>query len=91
MSQFAALSRLEVRDGSASHPDVRLCGVRAGRVVGVPAGLGHCGEAAQLLRAFGLQDCENHLTADGAAMRGFLTGSKLRGLQVLLRDPVNPV
>ena len=64
-------------------------GVRAGRVVGVPAGLGHCGETAQALRTFGLQDRVNHLTADGAAMRGFLTGSKLRGLQVLLRDPVN--
>ena len=47
------------------------------------------GETAQALRTFGLQDRVNHLTAGGPAMREFLTGRELPGVQVLLRDPVS--
>jgi phosphoglycerate kinase len=47
------------------------------------------GETAQALRTFGSQDRVNHLTADGPAMREFLAGRKLPGVQVLLRDPAS--
>jgi phosphoglycerate kinase len=73
LSQFAAGTRA-VADAVAS--------TSATTVVGG-------GETAQALRTFGSQDRVNHLTAGGPAMREFLAGGELPGVQVLLRDPVS--
>jgi phosphoglycerate kinase len=45
------------------------------------------GETVQALLRFGLQDRVNHLSTGGPAMREFLEGRELPGVQVLQRDP----
>jgi phosphoglycerate kinase len=46
------------------------------------------GETVEALRMSGLQDRVNHVSTGGAAMREFLEGHDLPGVQALLRGPV---